>query len=336
MFEYSDPTGTGLLATSGAMSVFRGLIDRLYQNSGRIPGSAFATLDAFAQVSPGIAVNDGEIEWAGYPLQNSDFSDGDIDARRFDLQDEYVEWRVETSGGNISRITFTTEFPEYYQALAAISVDALIEGIQAVHPGADPTTAELFGAAATAAQLGDPLFRARAIKERAHVNPWNNGQKGILFLTQGQNTMGALFTLVDRCAIPRPNLPVGSVCGISPCGDGRNSDPRICAAAQGESRVGNAITLTDPVGIEIVKLEGSWAINGTSIPNVNTDPSIWSVSRNGRRATLTVKPGLTLDGNAITTGTQVSRVLKVHARVQTVPDAELPIWARLGNEGTRA
>ena len=68
-----------------------------------------------------------------------------IDAQRFDFQDEYVQSRSEkAAGGSVTRITFTTEFPEYYQALATVSHDALVPGIQEVIPGANPTHMELY------------------------------------------------------------------------------------------------------------------------------------------------------------------------------------------------
>jgi hypothetical protein len=59
------------------------------------------------------------------------------------------------------------------------------------------------------------------------------------------------------------------------------------------------------------------------------------VSRGGHRGSLEVPEGLTLNGAAITSGAQVAQVLRVGTRVMLAPDAALPFWARLGNEGLR-
>lgn len=334
MFAYTDPTGTGLLAASGAMLTYQGLVDTQYQRSGLLSGSGFATLEAFAQVAPGTAAAQTAIGWDAYPLSHGDETDADIDARRFTLQDEYVEWQVERgAGGAVARITFTTEFPEYYQALAAVGQAAVVDGIKALYPAAAPTAAELFGPAAPA-QLADPVFRAGAFGARLRSNPWNNGAKGILCLGQPANTLGALFGLVDQCAIPRPLVPVGSVCGGGFCVRDRDSDPKVCAAAQAVVRAGDAVTLADPVGVVINQLGGVWTKGGAPVADVNADPTIWTVSRNGRRAVLTVTPGLTVDGGPVVSGAQVARLLGVTAAVLSVPDSALPVWARLGNEGS--
>ena len=58
---------------------------------------------------------------------------------------------------------------------------------------------------------------------------------------------------------------------------------------------------------------------------------MWQVSRNGRRAVLTVVPGLKLDGDAVATGTQVSKKLSVAADLLAAPEAALPEWARIGD-----
>jgi hypothetical protein len=54
----------------------------------------------------------------------------EIDENRFQLQDEYVEWRTErNSTGKVNKVTFTTEFFEHYEALARVNFDAFVNGI---------------------------------------------------------------------------------------------------------------------------------------------------------------------------------------------------------------
>ena len=86
---------------------------------------------------PGKAPQEGAVQWSAFPITATATND-EIDARRFDFQDEYVEWRVERSAGKVKQITFTTEFLEYYEALASVGLGELVEGIKAVIPHGQP------------------------------------------------------------------------------------------------------------------------------------------------------------------------------------------------------
>ena len=115
------------------------------------------------------------------------------------------------------------------------------------------------------------------------------------------------------------------------CGPGRSSDPTICTLAQKAVRANLGYTLRDPAGVRVLRLDGQWKINGTAI-DVN-DPAnnrgVWAVSRNGRRAVLTIPAGLTLDDKPVVTGAQVSRFLQVAADLLVAPDASLPDFAKI-------
>ena len=198
----------------------------------------------------------------------------------------------------MTQVTFTTEFLEYYEALAMASHAALVAGIKKVIPGAAPTAAELYGPnfnPTTAA----PEARAQAFRGNATNNPWNDGRKGILCLAQQFNTLSALFNLGGRAAIPKPNVPAGAVCATLGdfCGPARNSDPSIAAAVQTLARASRGLSFADPVGIVIDTLGGIWRIGKTQI-DVN-DPAAnqgaWTITRGGRRAVLKIVPGLLLD-----------------------------------------
>jgi hypothetical protein len=337
MFLYTDPTGTNFLESQGALNEYRAIIDGFYRNSAREPNSGFTLLDAFANLPTGTSQIDS-ISWRAFPITASASFD-EIDKDRFQWQDEYVEWRVERSGtGEITQITFTTEFPEYYQALARISINALIAGIKDIIPGADPTLDELFGSGFDPATTNGE-DRAQLFRQNLRSNPWNNGEKGILCLTQQFNTAGALFNLVDKCAVKRAG-DASDVCDAvgGACGSGRNSDPVICQAAQNIIRSSRAISLADPVGIEIKELFGNWEIGGVpvNINDSNDNQGAWIISQNGRRAVLDVTKGVTLSGSPITSGTQVSNQLRVAADVISAPEISLPDWAKTGQEFMRA
>jgi Putative peptidoglycan binding domain len=170
---------------------------------------------------------------------------------------------------------------------------------------------------------GGELFRQNLAN-----NPWNNGKKGIFCMVQNENTLPLLFGLVVNCAVPRLDMPEQEVCnavGSLNCVPGRNSDPNVCRLTQNEVRKDNVLSLSDPVGIRIVTLQGMWKINNVQI-DIN-DPAknqgAWQVSRNGHRAVLKNLPGLTVDGSPITTGAQVARRLQVGARVTIAAEKDL-------------
>lgn len=322
MFAYSDPTSSGLLQSTGAINVYQQLVESAYQLGASAPATDFITLDQL-QAATGV-VADAAVEWPSFPLSHAGTPDLVIDSSRDVRQDEYVEWKVDRDAANrVTKITFTTLFPEYFQALAAASEQALRDGVSDLIPGANPSTAELFGTS-DPSDLDTPRKRFLAVRSFWSLSPWNNGTKGILSLIQPANTLGALTNLVGNCAIPQPSVPVGSVCRGGFCGPSRNSDPQICSATQLAVRAQKSITLADPVGIEITRLGGGWEIDGNLVPDINADPALWVVSHGGHRGVLTVPAGLRLDGDPIESGTQVSRVLFVHSRVQTVDLATLP------------
>lgn len=339
MFAYRDPTGSPTLQAHNALDTYRQAVHEQYRHFARLPQSHFTLLDAFDGIGTEL-VNVATVTWIAFPrLAGESFAE--IDDNRFRLQDEYVEWHTEEGADSlVAQIVFTTEFAEYYEALAAQGLDALIAGIRDVIPTANPTVRELFGADfdPTAAS---PDARVEQFRFRNRIRriPWNNGTKGTLYLGHASNTLGALFGLVGECAIVRPGLESGAVCGNlgNACVPGRNSDPAICAAVQNLARTGNGLTLSDPVGVRILRLEGIWKLGGQAF-DIN-DPAAnrgtWTVSRNGRRGVLNVAEGLTIGDAPITNGTQVSAKLRVGASVLSVPESLLPPWARTGQESSR-
>src|SRR6266852_6172906 len=144
MFPYSDPVGTGVLAASNALKAYRLAVRDQDHRFGQLSTSAYVDRDAFLELATGAQSHVDTVDWLAFPLTAA-ATDAQIDADRLRWQDEYVEWRVETAAGSVARITFTMEFPEYYEALAQVSTEALVRGIQEAIPGVTPTAAELFG-----------------------------------------------------------------------------------------------------------------------------------------------------------------------------------------------
>ena len=335
MFPYSDPTGGNSLAKAGALDLYRELLHAQYQRFATVENSAFTLLEAFDELSPGTAVSEQTVEWRGFPI-TAQTTNSAIDDNRLRFQDEYVEWWAERDNqGKLLRVTFTTEFPEYFEALAQVGPDALKAEIRNIRPNADPTDAELFGAGPDpAGQSG--RTRARRFRDNLASNPWNIGPKGILCLTQQFNTLGALFNLVGACGTSRPDIPAGAVCANvgGACGPGRNSDPAICQATQDLARTDFACSFKDPAGVVIRSLSGSWSVGGQPIDINDKDANrgAWTVSRNGGRAVLKVSDDLRLNDQPVRSGAEVADNLSVAADLLAAANTALPVWARTGSE----
>jgi hypothetical protein len=335
MFAYSDPTGTGFLQQSGALQTYRNQLATLDQQFHSQKGSAYTLREAFEELAPGTKAETTTVSWSAFPVAVGK-PPSEIDRDRFDLQEEYVEWRVESAGGSLKQVTFTTEFTVYYAALAEVGTAALKEEVARLHPGAAPTDADLFGQGFNPG-TASPSTRARQFVRHLPDNPWNNGQRGILCLTHGANTLGALFGLLGPCGVPNPNVNPGSICQIPSCVPGRNSDPAVCIAAQNVARADRSFSLQDPFGIRIIRVEGEWTVNG-NVVDINdeaTNGGIWKVTRNGRRGVFTFQGDVRLDGDKVTTGADLARQVFVGADVVHAPNAALPEWARTGKEDLR-
>jgi hypothetical protein len=336
MFAYSDPTGTGLLQEVGALQEYREEVARLENDPHGLQNSAYTLREAFDELAPGTTADKATVRWQAFPVAQQSATHAQIDRDRFRLQEEYIEWRAETAGGALTRVTFTTEFTTYYEALAKVGASALKQEISRLIPGANPTDAELFGPGFNPA-TASKMTRADRFVRHLPRNPWNNGERGILCLTHGANTLGALFGLLGPCGVPNPAVAPGSICKIPFCVPGRNSDPAVCIASQNLAQGDRSFSLQDPFGIRIVTMEGEWKVNGivVDINDEQANGGVWKVTRNGRRGTLTLDGDVRLNGAKVKTGAEASEQLFVGADVLHAPNAALPEWARTGKEGLR-
>src|SRR4051794_26357699 len=222
MFAYTDPAKRNFLGNAAAQAEFIQRMRGTYDSFARRPNSAFTWIEAFDQLANGQAPQVSPVDWRAFPL-TANTSDKAIDTDRLRFQDEYVEWRAEKKGNKLAKVTFTTEFPEYFEAFAAVGIDALTQAVQDVIPGANPTEADLFGPNFHA-NASTPLARAQTFRRNLPKNPWNNGTKGILCLTQGFNTLGALFNLLTECGVLQATGTPQDTCGLvdGACGPGRS------------------------------------------------------------------------------------------------------------------
>ncbi|GAA3870079.1 hypothetical protein GCM10022243_39370 [Saccharothrix violaceirubra] len=189
--------------------------------------------------------------------------------------DEYCEFRVEHDAqGKIARVVFTSEPPEYWQALHGDTLPGSAPGSAArydfdpnrdmlldlyrrhVHPSvrlADLQAAE---------DLVDESS-GEVIVARGAYNPWNrwNTTHGIMHLCQPANTLTAEIVLGADATVPRARggRPIehadALLCAAGYGGPMRNSDPTIGGSVNVLARQGFWITLRNPVGLYMNHLD---------------------------------------------------------------------------------
>jgi hypothetical protein len=213
-------------------------------------------------------------------------------------QDEYCEWRVERdSDGRIVRVTFTSEPPEYWQALHGDSLDAE-GGDRSLKFHGDPwLLLDLYRTyVSEEVQLEDLRCQhdiyfngATPVYRKGEYNPYNrwNTTDGIMHLTHPSNTLGAEIRLGADATVlwhhpgdqriesnPDAIIALGQLGGNNRC-----SDPTIAGSVNQLAALGFGITLADPVGLYMDHLDMTgWTIRvgGRDEP---VDPDWFQVQR---------------------------------------------------------
>ena len=166
------------------------------------------------------------------------------------LQDEYCEWSVERGeDGKISRITFTTEVPEYWECVAQKDPDLLLE---LYHQFVDSHVER------------DDLFDGE--EKYVRRNRWNESTEGRLaHFVQQSNTLEAAIRLVAEATILRVREDGTLVtdrqelvaCAPELGNPFRNSDPQIAEIVNKAATFGDEITFLDPVGLYLDELQSA-------------------------------------------------------------------------------
>ena len=205
--------------------------------------------------------------WPAFPgsLRGSDRERLEIADLHRGAQDEYCEWAVERNdAGEITRVTFTTEVPEYFDHLFATDPAALLALYK-----------ELTGQDVEAADLeGDGAYDPK--------NKWNSTTTGRpVHLMQVSNNLGAAVQLAAEATIlrERNGVPVTHKQDLVECGrlgePLRNSDPQIASAVNTAAATGAEITLHDPLGLYIDGL----ITGGMETPDGEDPGRFWRVER---------------------------------------------------------
>jgi hypothetical protein len=184
--------------------------------------------------------------------------------RSRERQDEYCEWAVTRNGaGKITRITFTTELPEYFEHLFETAPQRLVRLYRRL---VDPRV-----------QLADLRRGGRYLRR----NRWNSGGN-LAHLMQTTNNLAAAVDLVARATVLRVDAngrPVTNQQALVRCsGLGeplRNSDPQIASAVNVAARQGDEITLADPPGLHL----GTPLTAGMVTPDGANAARFWKIER---------------------------------------------------------
>jgi hypothetical protein len=222
------------------------------------------------------------IRWKGFPLAIAARHPGNKKAAwaeadqlkmsggmQFRPQDEYLEWFVTRNvQGKITRIVFTCEGPEYWEALAeGYPQEFALPRSQGGLGGTKQTNAQgdqqkllaLYRQHVSPdVQLSD-LFDASGHYNRR--NKWNT-TNGAMHLSHPANTLGAEINIAAQATILRQDDNGQAITDpdklIKCSGFGvaeRASDPHIGDEVNKLARAGFAITLLNPVGLYIDSLE---------------------------------------------------------------------------------
>jgi len=221
-----------------------------------------------------------------------------------DTQDEYCEWSVtrDPDTDKITRVTFTSEGPEYWAFLAQ----------------ADPATlVRLYQKSISPDVKESDLFRNNVYIPR---NQWNNSTtNGAMHLIQRANTLLAEIELAAGASIVRRKngVIVTDPQELIDCGmygeKERNSDPHIGASVNELARKKADVTLANPIGLCIAGL----SVAGWVTPDGSNPHDYWTITRGtpdkALRAVYEVPAGknfvlgdITIGGRNIEFGAQIA------------------------------
>ena len=247
--------------------------------------------------------------------------------RNRQLQDEYCEWAVTRNAARkITKVTFTTEIPEYYEHLNETAPAKLLRLYRKhVDPGVE---------------LAHLRNRDGSYKR---VNRWNRGNR-LAHLSSGPNNLFAAIDLVARATVQRiddDGDPVTNQQQLVVCsGLGeplRNSDPQIASAVNVAAGQGDEIAFADPPGLHL----GRPLTAGMVTPDGADAARFWKIERGDAEHTLRARfevpkqrdyvvGDIEIGGRPIKFGGQVAERVQVWVKVIVKPGDHKPKPKRCG------
>ena len=207
------------------------------------------------------------LTWIGFPRDvflpgNRDnkpaayaVADGDVAFR--DPQSEYFEWYVTRNGaGKITKLTFVTETPEYYQRLWNTDPNLVLALYQA---------------------LVSPAVTLADLQSGTNYNQFNrwNTTDGIVHYIQNINTLTAALGLAQGSVTATPPFPDNFEARPGSGTAFTAVDPRVGFDIHMLARKGLYITFRDPVGLYII----DWNDSGFTKPDGTPVGNYWRIVR---------------------------------------------------------
>jgi hypothetical protein len=266
-----DPPGFVDDLTAGQKQQWSDFISGTVDSEMTSPNSGGHHFYNATKTDPGADVTTAEISWTAFPRKVQINSPSDkvrwqtADGTR-DVQDEYCEWSVTRNPGTgkITKVTFTSEGPEYWNFLAQANPAKVLSLYQQfVSP--DVTMADLFPGGNY-----DPN------------NKFNNSTtNGAMHLVQVNNTLGAEIDISVRSTIIRKinGTVLTGERELVDCGQygdpDRNSDPHIGAQVNALARQDAFIAVANPVALYIA----GFAPVGWATPDGSDPKDFWKIVR---------------------------------------------------------
>lgn len=315
MFEYSPPAKIGdlndtLKAQWSAVvhDWFKNAIERLQSQQSPSDIRLFDLIDT----PSGSSGTTAEIQWNGFPrkykltfadldqrwqtveqVKNADLTgrqaayfkqlpDGSFvrdTSILFRDQDEYCEWHSHRSPtGELNKVVFTSENPEYWQFIADNDTALLVSLYEQLTGQSVPLSDLIFGE-----DIFVPGLQGEPINLNGKYNPHNkwNSTHDAVHLSHPANSLSAEVFLAADASILRvdDNGPVSAASDLICCarygGPDRSSDPSIGAFVNGLVAQGLSVTINDPVGLYIHSLDPT----PFELPNGVSFDDCWKVIR---------------------------------------------------------
>ena len=242
-------------------------------------------------------------------------------------QDEYCEWGVTRNAARkITKVTFTTELPEYFEHLNETAPARLLRLYR---------------------KLVDPRVELAHLRRPngtyMRINRWNRGNR-LAHLSSGPNNLFAAIDLVARATVQRIDAdgePVTNQQQLVVCsGLGeplRNSDPQIASAVNVAAGQGAEIAFDDPPGLHL----GRPLTAGMVTPDGADAARFWKIERGTAEHTLRARfevpksrgyvvGDIEIGGRPIKFGGQVADRVQVWVQVIVKPGNHQPQPRRCG------
>ena len=223
------------------------------------------------KLAPAADAVEKDITWSAFPriVKINSASDKQrwrtADSSR-DMQDEYCEWSVtrDPHSDKITRVTFTSEGPEYWKFLAAVDPQKVL------------TLYQKF--------ISPNVKRKDLFPQNKYVarNKWNSSTtNGAMHLIQQNNTLSAEIELAAGASLVRTREGQFITdeqelieCGAYGAAE-RHSDPHIGAVVNELARAKADVSLANPIGLCI----GGLSVAGWQTPDGSNALDYWKIVR---------------------------------------------------------